>query len=80
MALIAAAEGNGAGVALVFLAAGLGLLVVVAPIAWLIGRDANRRGRNGWAWGVLFLWQPVIVGIAYLLVRRRPQGPGGSAP
>ena len=33
-------------------------------------RDANRMGRNGWAWALLFLWQPVIVGIVYLFVRR----------
>lgn len=32
-------------------------------IGYLIGADANRRGRYGWAWGVLSLWQPVIVGI-----------------
>jgi hypothetical protein len=66
------AEGSsGLVVALVWLAIGLGLLAVFGPLAYLIGRDANRRGRNGWAWGLLFLWQPVIVGIAYLFVRRK---------
>jgi hypothetical protein len=28
----------------------------------------TRHGRNGWASGLLFLWQPIIVGIVYLLV------------
>ena len=78
-ALVATAEGSGAGVALVFLAVGLGLLVLFAPLAWLIARDATRRGRNGWVWAVLFLWQPVIVGIVYLLVRRRRSTPHASA-
>jgi len=66
------AEGNGGfGVALVWLAIGIGMLAVFGPLAYLIGRDADRRGRNGWAWGVLFLWQPLIVGVAYLFVRRK---------
>jgi hypothetical protein len=60
-ALIAtvAEDNSGIGVALVWLAIALGLLAIFGPLAYLIGRDANRRGRNGWAWGVLFLWQPV---------------------
>lgn len=69
-----AAEGSGLGVALVWLAIALGLFVVFGPLAYLIGRDANRHGRNGWAWGALFLWQPVIVGIVYLFVRRNRPG------
>ena len=69
------AEGNGLGVALVWLAIGLGLLAVFGPLAFLIGRDANRRGRNGLAWGLLFLWQPVIVGIVYLFARRKTPHP-----
>ena len=68
--------GSGAGFALVLLIVGLGLLAVFGPLAYVIGRDANRRGRNGWAWGVSFLWQPVIIGIVYLFVRRnRPGSP-----
>lgn len=64
-------EGNsGLGAALVWLAIGLGLLALFGPLAYLIGRDANRRGRNGWTWGLLFLWQPVIVGTIYLIIRR----------
>lgn len=47
------------------------LLPVIGPTAVLIGRDAKRHGRNGWAWGPLFLWQPVIVGITYLIFRSR---------
>src|SRR5439155_9616445 len=58
------AEGTGLGAALVWLAIGLGLLAVFGSLAYLIGRDANRRGRKGWAWGLLFLWQPVIVGMS----------------
>ncbi len=69
------AEGTGLGAALVWLAIGLGLLAVFGSLAYLIGRDANRRGRNGSAWGLLFLWQPVIVGIAYLFVRRKRAAP-----
>lgn len=69
------AEGGGARVLLVYLAVGLALLLVIGPLAWLVGRDANRRGRNGWAWGLLFLWQPIIVGVAYLAARRRPRPP-----
>ena len=67
-----AAEGEGGiGVALVWLAIGLGLLAVFGPLAFFIGRDASRRGLNGWLWGILFLLQPVIIGIVYLVIRRR---------
>lgn len=72
----AAAEGDGLG--LVYLVVALVLLAVFGPIALLIGRDANRQGRNGWAWGLLFLWQPVIVGVAYLIVRNRHPQPAAS--
>jgi hypothetical protein len=64
------AEG-GEGLALAYLVVTVVLLLVFGPLAFLIGRDANRRGKNGWAWGLLFFWQPVIVGIAYL-------SPGGG--
>jgi hypothetical protein len=66
------AEGSGAGVAAFYLLFALVIFAVLLPLAWLIGRDANRRGRNGWLWGVLFVWQPVIVGLIYLVVRQRP--------
>jgi hypothetical protein len=70
-AVIAVSEGNsGIWVALVWLAIAVGLFALFGPIAFLIGRDANRRGHNGWAWGLLFIWQPVIVGIVYLLIRK----------
>ena len=79
--LVAVSEGNtGLGVALVWLAIGIGLLALFGPVAFVIGRDANRHGRNGWAWGLLFLWQPVIVGIVYLFVRHdRPQVAAGGS-
>jgi hypothetical protein len=41
------AEGSGLGVALVWLAIGLGLLAVFGSLGYLTGRDPNRRGRNG---------------------------------
>lgn len=67
------AEGdNGVGFALVMLLLAAAIVVLLAPLAYLIWRDAERRGRNGWVWGVVFVWQPVIVGIIYLIVRRRP--------
>jgi len=69
-AILSAVPAEGDGLALVYLVVALVLLAVFGPIAALIGRDANRHGRNGWAWGLLFLWQPVVVGIAYLIVRR----------
>jgi hypothetical protein len=64
-------EANSGLAALVWLALGLTLLVLFGSLAYVIGRDANRRGRNGLAWGLLFIWQPVIVGIIYLFVRRK---------
>jgi MFS family permease len=77
-------EGSGAGLALAYLVVAVVLLIVFGPLAFLIGRDANRRGRNGWAWKLLFFWQPVIVGIAYLFARRRripgPPTPAGWYP
>jgi hypothetical protein len=69
------AEGSGYGVALAYLAIGTAALAVLGPVALIIGRDARRHGRNAWVWGLLFLWQPLIVGIVYLLVRRRPRDP-----
>jgi hypothetical protein len=51
---------------------GLGFAVVLVPLGYLVGRDAMRHGRNGWGWGVFFVWQPLIVGLVYLVVRRRP--------
>jgi hypothetical protein len=41
----------------------------------LIGRDAERHGRNGWMWGVLFIFSPLVFGIAYLLIRRTTSRP-----
>jgi hypothetical protein len=63
-----------------FVAVVLGLalveLIVFVPLGVVVGRDAQRHGRNGWTWGVLMALQPIIVGIAYLAVRNRPpQGP-----
>jgi hypothetical protein len=67
------AEGSGYGVALAYLAVAGAALVILGPVAVMIGRDASRHGRNGWGWGLLFLWQPLIVGVIYLIVRRRPR-------
>ena len=72
------AEDNGFGVALIYLAFFAVFVVIAGPIAYLIGRDAVRNGRNGWLWGLLFLWQPMIVGLIYLVVRRKP--PRAGAP
>ena len=36
-----------------------------------LGKDAQRRGRNGRTWGILFVFNPVIFGLAYLVVRKR---------
>jgi hypothetical protein len=66
------ADGSAAGTALALAGIGLGLLIVLGPLALLVGRDARRRGRNGWAWALMFLWQPVIVGAVYFFLRRRP--------
>ena len=57
--------GSGLAPALVWLAIALGLLAVIGSLAYLIGRDANRRGRNGLVWGLLFVWQAVIVGMFF---------------
>jgi hypothetical protein len=67
------AEGSGYPVALAYLAIGAAALAILGPVALIIGRDASRRGRNGWVWGLLFLWQPLVVGVVYLMVRRRPR-------
>jgi hypothetical protein len=78
VSVVATASEASSGLAvLIWLAIALGLLAVFGSLAYLIGRDANRRGRNGLAWGLLFVWQPVIVGIIYLFVRRKR--PVGSA-
>jgi hypothetical protein len=66
------AEGNGWGIVLVYTVVAVVLAAVFVPLAYLLGRDAIRRGRNGWAWGLLFLWQPMVVGVIYLLIRGRP--------
>jgi MFS family permease len=69
-------EASGAGAALAYLGVAVVVLIVLGPLAFLIGRDANRRRRNGWVWGLMFPWQPVIVGVVYLIVRHRPpRGP-----
>jgi len=47
-------------------------LLFMVPLALIIARDATRHGRNAWAWGLTFIWQPVIVGVVYLVVRSRP--------
>jgi hypothetical protein len=64
-------EANGWLATLVYLVVALVFLAIFGPLAYVIGRDANRRGRNGLAWGLLFIWQPVVVGIIYLFVRRK---------
>jgi len=74
------AEGSGARLALVYLVVALAFLAIVGPLAFLIGRDANRRGRNGWGWGLTFVWQPVIVGVVYLIVRDRPRHSSATPP
>ena len=68
----APAEAGGYGLALVCLALAGGYLALFGPLALLIGRHAARRGGNAWAWGLMFLWQPVIVGLVYLVVRCLP--------
>lgn len=69
-AILSAVPAEGDGLGLVYLVVALILLAVFGPIAVLIGRVAKRHSRNGWAWGLLFFWQPDIVGIVYLIVRR----------
>lgn len=71
VAALTAASAERDGLGLVYLVVALVLLAIFGPIALVIGRDAKRHGRNGWAWGLIFLWQPVIVGVAYLIVRNR---------
>ena len=76
------AERNGWGIVLVYMLVAVVLAAVFGPLAYLLGRDASRHGRNGWAWGLLFFWQPMVVGLAYLLIRRRPprHNSGSTAP
>lgn len=50
----------------------LGFALVLVPLGYLVGRDAARHGRNARGWGHCFVWQPIIVGLVYLVVRRRP--------
>lgn len=71
VAALAAVASEGDGLGLVYLVVVGVLLAIFGPIALLIGRDAKRRGRNGWAWGLLFLCQPAIVGVTYVIVRNR---------
>jgi hypothetical protein len=59
-------------VVLVYLVIAAVFLAIIGPIALWIGRDAARHGRNGWVWGLLFVWQPMIVGLIYAFVRRKP--------
>lgn len=66
------AEAGGFGFALVCLVLAGVYLVLFGPIALLLGRDAVRHSRDGWLWALLFLWQPVVVGLIYLVIRRRP--------
>lgn len=40
-------------------------------LAIVIGRDAERHDRDGWLWGALFVFFPIIFGVAYFVVRRR---------
>ena len=47
---------------------------VFVLLAVLVGRDAVRHGRDGWLWGSLFVFSPVIFGIAYLVIRNREPG------
>jgi hypothetical protein len=52
----------------------IGALIVVCvdgTLAVLIGRDAARGGRNGWAWGAGFFVLPWAVGWTYLILRYR---------
>jgi uncharacterized membrane protein YhaH (DUF805 family) len=56
----------------VLLIIGLVMLAVLIPVAVLTARDARASGRNPWVWSLLFVWQPMIVGIVYLIVRRHP--------
>jgi hypothetical protein len=49
---------------------------LMIPIGVVVGRDAERHGRNGLRWGFLFVFNPPIFGLAYLVVRRRvPKSP-----
>lgn len=74
------AEAGGFGFVLVCLAFAGVYLVLLGPIALLIGRDAVRHHRDGWLWALLFLWQPVFVGLIYLVLRRRPRKQSTSGP
>lgn len=67
------AEGGGYRLALIYLGLAGCYLVVFGSIALLIRRDAVRHDRSGWLWALLFLWQPFVVGLLYLVVRRRPR-------
>jgi hypothetical protein len=69
-----------AGFALVPLLIGLGYAVVFVPLGYLMGGDAMRHGPDGWLWGILFVGQPVIVGLIYLTVRRHPPRQRLAAP
>jgi hypothetical protein len=65
-------EGSGYAVAVAYLAIAGVALLVLGPLALIIARDATRHRRNAWAWGLMFLWQPVVVGVIYLIARGRP--------
>lgn len=47
----------------------VGVAACLVTLAVVLGRDAQRHGQNGWAWGVGFILAPLIVGIVYLIQR-----------
>jgi hypothetical protein len=47
---------------------------LVIPTGAVVGRDAQRHGRNGLQWGLLFVFNPLVFGVAYLVVRKRVPG------
>jgi len=65
------AEGSGYRLALAYFGLAGGYLVVSGWIALLTRRDAVRHGRDGRLGALLFLRQPFVVGLIYLVVRRR---------
>lgn len=74
VAVVLVASAPSAAVAAISVGVFLAVYVVVLALGVVILRDAQRRGRDGWLWAALFVFNPVIFGVAYLIVRnRRPQ-------
>jgi hypothetical protein len=58
----------------------LGNLVITALVAYLLYKDAEKRGMNGLLWALLAVFAPtLIVAIIYLFVRKNPSHHGHSS-